>query len=93
MACAKCDFYMVKGSGRAQMVEGKASLLRMRQELPLNDAELAAVDDGLAAFEKLLAQLADVPTPAGPTPRELRASTLVQIDDRAIPPAGKDREP
>jgi hypothetical protein len=66
MACAKCDFYIIKGSGRAQVLEGKASLLRMRQELPLNDAELAAVDDGLAAFEKLLSQLADVPTPAGP---------------------------
>jgi hypothetical protein len=91
MACAKCDFYIIKGSGRAQVLEGKASLLRMRQELPLNDAELAAVDDGLAAFEKLLSQLADVPTPAGPTPRELRTGKLVQIDDRATPPSEKER--
>jgi hypothetical protein len=91
MACAKCDFYILKGSGRAQVLEGKASLLRMRQELPLNDAELAAVDDGLAAFEKLLSQLADVPTPAGPTPRELRASDLIQIDDRETPPSEKKR--
>ena len=73
------------------MLEGKASLLRMRQELPLNDAELAAVDDGLAAFEKLLSQLADLPTPAGPTPRELRASDLIQIDDRETPPSEKKR--
>jgi len=51
----------------------------MRQEIPLNEAELAAVDDGLAALEKLLDQLADVATPAGPTPRQLRASELVQI--------------
>jgi hypothetical protein len=34
--------------------------------------------DGVSAFEKLLAQLSDVPTPVGPTPRELQ-SGLVQI--------------
>jgi hypothetical protein len=60
-------------------LEGKDNLLRMRQEIPLNDAELAAVDDGLAALERLLDQLADVATPAGPTPRQLRGSELVQV--------------
>jgi hypothetical protein len=79
MACAKCGFYVPKGSSRAQLLEGKANLLRMRQEVPLNDAELAAVDDGLAALQKLLDQLEDVATPAGPTPRQLRASELVPI--------------
>ena len=44
---------------------------RLRQEIPLSDAERAAVEDGVAAHERLLAQLADVPTPAGPTPRDL----------------------
>jgi hypothetical protein len=67
------------GSSRAQLVEGKENLLRMRQEIPLNEAELAAVDDGLAALEKLLDQLADVATPSGPTPRQLRSSELAQI--------------
>ena len=79
MACAKCGFYMPKGSSRAQLLEGKANLLRMRQEIPLNDAELAAVEDGLAALQKLLDQLEEVATPAGPTPRQLRASELVRI--------------
>jgi Phage integrase family len=79
MACAKCGFYVAKGSSRAQLLEGKENLLRMRQEIPLNEAELAAVDDGLAALEKLLDQLADVATPAGPTPRQLRAPELAQI--------------
>jgi hypothetical protein len=37
----------------------------------LTDDERAAVDDGQAAFDKLLGQLADTPTPAGPTPRQL----------------------
>jgi hypothetical protein len=79
MACAKCGFYAAKGSGRAQLLEGKENLLRMRQEIPLNDTELAAVDDGLAALERLLDQLADVATPAGPTPRQLQAPGLTQI--------------
>ncbi len=79
MACAKCGFYAAKDSSRAQLLEGKANLLRMRQEIPLNEAELAAVDDGVPALQKLLDQLADVATPAGPTPRQLRASVLVQI--------------
>jgi len=71
MACAKCSFYMPKASSQVQLLQGKANLLQLRQEIPLNESELAAVDDGVAAMEKLLEQLADVPTPAGPTPREL----------------------
>ena len=43
------------------------------------DAELSAVEDGLTAYEKLLAKLADVPTPAGPTPRQLGREHLVQL--------------
>jgi integrase len=73
MACAKCDFYLPKASSQAQAVEAKANLLRMKQEIPLTDDERAAVDDGLAALEQLCAKLADVPTPAGPTPREMDA--------------------
>ncbi len=79
MACAKCSFYIPKNSSRAQLLEGKENLLRMRHDIPLNEAELAAVDDGVAALETLLDQLADVATPAGPTPRQLRASELAQI--------------
>lgn len=71
MACAKCAFYRPKGSTAAQLLEGRANLLRLQQEIPLTDEERAAVEEGLAAHERLLAQLADVPTPAGPTPREL----------------------
>jgi site-specific recombinase XerC len=91
MACAKCSFYLPKGSSQALLLEGKAHLLRMRQEIPLNAAELAAVDDGVSALNKLLAQLADVPTPAGPTPRQLRDSSLVQIT--AIATEGSVNEP
>src|SRR5882724_311774 len=80
MACAKCSFYVPKGSTMATLLEGKNNLLRMRQEIPLSDAELAAVDDGVSALESLLSRLADVPTPAGPTPLQLRDTALIQIE-------------
>jgi hypothetical protein len=79
MACAKCAFYRPKGSTETQLLEAKANLLRMQQAIPLKDEELAAVEEGVTAMERLLAQLADVPTPAGPTPRQLQASPLVEI--------------
>lgn len=63
MACARCDFYEPKGSSKALLLEGKANLLRLRQEIPLNDDELRAVDEGIAAHDELVAKLSDVPTP------------------------------
>ncbi len=71
MICAKCQFYVPKESSRAQLLEAKANLQRMMQEIPLREEERAAVEDGLVAVEKLCAKLIDIPTPAGPTPREL----------------------
>ena len=78
MACAKCDFYMPKQSTAALLLEGKQHLLRLLQEIPLGDVEQAAVEECVAAYEKLLLKLADVPTPAGPTQRQI-GSGLVQI--------------
>jgi hypothetical protein len=71
MACARCDFYLPKDSARAQVLEGRDNLLRLRQEIPLNESELAAVEEGIAAHERLIDNLRDVPTPAGPTPRQM----------------------
>jgi hypothetical protein len=71
MACAKCSFYRPKGSSQAQLLEGKVNLQRMLQEIPLTEDERAAVEDGIKAMEKLCQHLADVPTPAGPTPKQL----------------------
>ena len=53
-------------------------MLRLLQEIPLGEAEHAAVEEGVAAYEKLLLKLADVPTPAGPTQRQISPG-LVQI--------------
>lgn len=89
MACPKCSFYRPKGSTEAQLLEGKANLLRMRQEIPLGENEIGAVEDGVAALETLIHKLADIPTPAGPTPRQLQASSLVQLT--ALPPAPSER--
>jgi hypothetical protein len=72
MACARCDFYLPKVSTRAQLVEAKEHLQRMLTAIPLTDGERAAVEDGTAAVKQLLDRLADLPTPAGPTPREIR---------------------
>jgi integrase len=71
MACARCDFYTPKGSARAQLLEANASLQRMLAEIPLTDDERAAVDDDRAELARLLDRLADTPTPAGPTPRQI----------------------
>ncbi|WP_424532795.1 tyrosine-type recombinase/integrase [Sphaerisporangium viridialbum] len=71
MACARCDFYTPKASSKALLLEAKDNLQRMLANIPLTDDERAAVDDGQAALDRLLGQLADVPTPAGPTPREI----------------------
>jgi hypothetical protein len=78
MACAKCDFYIPKESTAALLLEGKTHLLRLLQEIPLGEAEQAAIEDSVAAYENLLLKLADVPTPAGPTRHQI-GPRLVQI--------------
>ena len=84
MACAKCDFYTPKDSSKALLLEAKDNLQRMLAAAPLTDDERAAVDDGHAALDQLLHRLTDVPTPAGPTPRQLgicATGTLLPIVD------------
>jgi integrase len=84
MACARCDFYTPKHSSKAQLLEAKQNLQRMLTVIPLTDDERAAVDDGHAALDQLLQRLADVPTPAGATPREIGippSATLLPIAD------------
>jgi len=84
MACARCDSYTPKDSSKALLLEAKDNLQRMLAVVPLTDDERTAVDDGQTALDQLLDRLADVPTPAGPTPRHLgvRATgTLLPIVD------------
>ncbi len=74
MACAKCSFYLPKESSRAQMLEAKSNLLHLQQTIPLTEPELAAIDEGVAAYDRLVDSLQDVQTPSGNTPRELATS-------------------
>lgn len=71
MACAKCDFYRPKSALVALLDESKQHYLQLQQVMTLTDLELAAVEADLAATERLLTGLKDVPTPAGPTARQL----------------------
>ncbi|MFF3582562.1 hypothetical protein [Streptomyces mirabilis] len=80
MACARCDFYTPKDSSRAQLLEAKDNLQRMRATIPLTDEEQAAVDDGQTALSQLLDRLADIPTPSGTTPRQLLPIVEVRRD-------------
>ena len=73
MACARCDFYIPKPSARAQLLEAKLDVDRRLALIPLTDAERAAVEQDRQALGNLLNNLADVPTPAGPTAREIAA--------------------
>ncbi len=86
MACAKCSFYLPKDSSAASLLEGKQNLLRLRQRIPLLDSEIAAVDDGVQAFDALLKALEAVATPSGPTPADIKED-LVQIT-RTAPKGG-----
>jgi len=79
MACARCDFYTPKDSSQAQLLEAKGNLQRMLASIPLTDDERAAVQDGQAALDKLLTQLADTPTPAGATPRQIGSQPTVTL--------------
>jgi hypothetical protein len=79
MACAKCDFYAPKDSSKGQLLEARGNLQQMLAAVPLTDDERAAVDDGRTALDKLLDRLADVPTPAGPTPRLIGAPTAATM--------------
>jgi len=85
MACARCLFYLPKGSSQAQFVEAKSNLQQMLQEIPLRDEERAAIEDGLAAMDKLCTQLLDVPTPAGPTPRDLAPNIRRELPVLSLP--------
>jgi hypothetical protein len=91
MACAQCDFYLPQASTQAQLLEARSHLQRMLTTIPLTEDERAAVEDGTEAVERLLARLADIPTPAaGLTPREILtpATPLLTISPLRGPQGG-----
>jgi hypothetical protein len=73
MACARCPYYRPKESIRDQLVEGKANLVHMLEFVRLTEEEKLLVTEGIELHQELIERLADLPTPAGPTPRELES--------------------
>ena len=63
-----------RDSLKDQLIEGKANLVRMLEFVQLTEDEKLLVTEGVELHQELIEKLADVPTPAGPTPRELNAS-------------------
>jgi integrase len=74
LACARCPYYRPKDTTMEQLVEGKANLARMLEFVALTDDEKLLVSEGIQLHQELIEKLADVPTPAGPTPRDLKTS-------------------
>jgi hypothetical protein len=87
MACARCDFYLPKPSSEAQLLEAKDGLRRMLVEIPLTEDERAAVEGDERAVGRLIDRLADEPTPAGPTRRELTQDASPQQPEHTRPDA------
>jgi hypothetical protein len=87
MACARCSSYKPKNSPPAQLLEGKSNLLRLRQESPLNQEGIAAVDDGVAAVEKLLEPIVNVPRLPVRRRAKLRSARRTQGNERS--PSGE----
>jgi integrase len=83
MACARCPYYRPKESLRDQLVEGKANLVRMLEFVRLTEEEKLLVTEGIELHQELIERLVDVPTPAGPTPRELEVSR--KLEKKVIP--------
>lgn len=54
-----------------QLLEANGNLTRMLELVALGEEERKLVEQGMALNQSLLSRLADEPTPAGPTPREL----------------------
>jgi len=83
MACARCPYYRPKDGLKEQLTEGQANLVHMLEFVALTEDEKLLVTEGIELHQALIEKLADVPTPAGPTPRELEASR--QPEKRVLP--------
>jgi hypothetical protein len=71
LACARCPFYLPKESSAGRLLEVKDGVDQMLERLTLTDDERAALEGDRDALAALAERLANVPTPAGPTPEQL----------------------
>lgn len=91
MACARCPFYVPTDSARGQLLAVKDGIDQMLEQLDLTDDEREALEGDREAVTALAERLADTPTPAGPTPRDLgTADAFVPLTQlTGTPPAQK----
>ncbi|MGW0208978.1 hypothetical protein ACWDZ8_25315 [Streptomyces sp. NPDC003233] len=71
LARARCPFYLPKDSARGQLLAVKDGIDQMLEQLDLTADEREAIEGDREAVTALAERLADTPTPAGPTPRDL----------------------
>lgn len=94
MACARCPFYVPKESTKGQLLAVKDGINKMLEQVDLTDDEREALEGDRDAITALTQRLADIPTPAGPTPRELGTTStfipLTQVMDTV--PARTEKE-
>ncbi|MFB4273413.1 tyrosine-type recombinase/integrase [Nonomuraea sp. GTA35] len=94
LACARCPFYLPKQSHAGQLLAVKDGIEGMLEQLDLTDDEREALEGDRDAVTALAERLAAIPTPAGPTPRQLGAHTafipLTALGDRR--PGGSSRD-
>ena len=76
MVCPHCAFFTAKDSAEGQLLSSKPALLKMRQEIPFTEEEQALHQEGAPSLVSLCDQLADVPTPEGPTPKQIASNAL-----------------
>jgi len=80
LACARCPFYLPKDSSQGQLLAVKDGIEQMLEQLDLTDEEREALQGDRDAVAALAERLANIPTPAGPTPRELgTASAFIPL--------------
>jgi hypothetical protein len=85
MACARCPFFVPKESTKGQLLAVKEGINTMLEQIDLTDDEREALEGDRDAVTALVQRLADIPTPAGPTPKELGTASafipLTQLTD------------
>jgi hypothetical protein len=88
LACARCPFYVPKQSSRGQLLAVREGIDQMLEQLDLTEA----LEGDREALTALAERLADTPTPAGPTPKQLGTNrTFIALTDlRRKPPHDPD---
>ncbi len=73
LVCAHCGYFVsTEKVSHARRFDRDKHLLRLLQELKISAAEYEVTRNIQSAVQQLRETLADVPTPAGPTPRQLQ---------------------